>query len=379
MPGSWATGVFLAWAVIASLALLRVLLGIWQLRRVRMSSTIIDPATLDPRLQRTLREFRSRKVTLAVSERLRVPAAIGFLNPLIVFPAWSVQELSAEELHSVLIHELAHLGRWDDWTNLAQKVLRAVFFFHPAVWWVESQLSLEREMACDDVVLSKTANPREYVQCLVSVAEKSFMRRGLAMAQAAVSKMRQTSRRVAQILDVNRPVATRVWKPALGLVTVFSTICLVVMSRAPVLVGFQDATPKVAMASSSPVSVGGIPVISASWSESSNRPVRRSISAHKKVPLPAAKTNLARLDSQRPAVTSGEPETKLAVGQGTEALVQVSDNLLSPNGEQAVLLVMQTAQYGSSGQVFWTICVWRVTVIHPGQLPSENRIPAKQI
>ena len=45
-----------------------------------------------------------------------------------------------------------------DWTNLLQKLVRAVFFFHPAVWWIENRLSLEREMACDDMVLAQTAS-----------------------------------------------------------------------------------------------------------------------------------------------------------------------------------------------------------------------------
>jgi len=65
-----------------------------------------------------------------------------------------------------LLHEFAHLGRWDDWTNLAQKLVRTIFFFHPAVWWIEKRLSLEREMACDDVVLAETQNPRAYAECL---------------------------------------------------------------------------------------------------------------------------------------------------------------------------------------------------------------------
>ena len=97
----------------------------------------------------------------------------------------NVKELSTAELNSILIHELAHLRRWDDWTNLGQQILKALLFFHPAVWWIESKLALEREMACDDAVLAKTANPRGYAQCLISVAEKSFARRGLALAQAA--------------------------------------------------------------------------------------------------------------------------------------------------------------------------------------------------
>jgi beta-lactamase regulating signal transducer with metallopeptidase domain len=172
--------------LIAMAGLLRVGLGLWQLRKVRAGSEVIELAGLDPLLQRTLGEFQpSRKVAIATSEKVMVPAAIGFFRPMIVLPSWALRELSTAELNSILIHELAHLQRRDDWTNLAQKVLRAVLFFHPAVWWVERQLSLEREMACDEVVLSRTANPRAYAECLVTVAERSFMRRGLALAHAA--------------------------------------------------------------------------------------------------------------------------------------------------------------------------------------------------
>ena len=169
MPGSWAVTFFLAWAVIAGLALLRVAVGLWQLRKLRADSTAVDLAGLDPAARNTLEEFQqTRAVALAVSDKLRVPTAMGFFKPMVVLPAWAVRELSAEELNSILIHELAHLRRRDDWTNLAQKLLHAILFFHPAVWWVERQLSLEREMACDDVVLARTRNPQAYAECLVS-------------------------------------------------------------------------------------------------------------------------------------------------------------------------------------------------------------------
>ncbi len=116
-----------------------------------------------------------------------------------------MQELSPDELNQILLHELAHLRRWDDWTNLAQKIVKALFFFHPAVWWIEKQVSLEREMACDDAVLAETASPRAYAECLAHLAEKTLIQRSLALAQAALGKIRQTSLRVAQILDANRP------------------------------------------------------------------------------------------------------------------------------------------------------------------------------
>lgn len=253
VPGSWALGVFVVWASIAFVSLTRVGVGLWQLRKLRASCIAMDPKALDPQLRATLQAFQSvRSVELCQSDRLHVPTAMGFLNPLVVIPAWAMKELSTAELNSILIHELAHLRRWDDWTNLAQQVLKALLFFHPAVWWIENKLALEREMACDDAVLAATANPKGYAQCLVSLAEKSFMRRGLAMAQAAVNRIHQTSLRVSQILDVNRPSATRVWKPALYSVAAFSVVCLVSLSRAPELVTFEGPMPEITVASAAP-------------------------------------------------------------------------------------------------------------------------------
>ena len=376
MPGSWVTEVFLGWALIAGLGFLRVILGLRQLRRLRAGSVVVDPATLDARLQRTLQDFSSRTVTLAISGRMQVPAAIGFLKPLIVLPTWSLRELSVEELNSILIHELAHLRRWDDWTNLAQKLLRALFFFHPAVWWVESQLSLEREMACDDIVLSKSVSPHSYAECLVSVAEKSFMRRGLALAQAAVSRMRHTTKRIAQILDLKRSRAIRVWKPALGLVTVFSAVCLVVVSRAPEMIAFQDAVPNVATSAAPAVNT---PVIAAKWSEPAARPVS-SRTNRRLMPSSATATPAPRQSAPR-GVDANPLDAKLGLPRSIETLLPVNGIEL-PTGGVAVQTVFVVLQGGEDGfsQVSWTVCVWRVTVRSSGgRAPIKADIPAKSI
>jgi beta-lactamase regulating signal transducer with metallopeptidase domain len=253
VPVSWALCLFVIWAVGASVALLRVGVGLWQLRKLRANCSAIDITTLDPVLRSTLHTFRAiRSVELRQSDRLQVPTAIGFLKPAVVLPTWAMQDLSTEELNAILIHELAHLRRRDDWTNLAQQIVKALLFFHPAVWWIESKLALEREMACDDAVLAETANPRSYAQCLISMAEKSFLRRSLALAQAAVNRVHQTSLRVSQILDANRSRATRVWKPALYSVAAFFVACLVSLSHTPELVAFKDRIPEVTFASAAP-------------------------------------------------------------------------------------------------------------------------------
>jgi beta-lactamase regulating signal transducer with metallopeptidase domain len=245
ISSSWAWYAFLGWAIMALAGLARVALATLQVRRLRAEATAVDMQRLDPVLRTLVAEFQqSRSVTLLVSNHLEVPTAIGFRKPAIILPAWLVESMPAEELKYILLHELAHLGRRDDWTNLAQKVLKAVFFFLPSVWWIERKLSLDREMACDDAVLARSGSPRGYAECLAHVAERSFLRRQIALAQAAVGRVRQLTTRVAMILDPNRPRATQLWKPAIPVVIVLAGLSALPASLTPALVNFADDTQK---------------------------------------------------------------------------------------------------------------------------------------
>ena len=242
LPASLASWAFLTWAVAALAGLLRVAVGFWQVLRLRKDCIPIDCADLGPELQEVIGRYReSRPVLIGTSPKLDVPTAIGFGKPAVLLPAWLVAEASSSELKHVLLHELAHLHRRDDWTNLVQKLVKVFLFFHPLVWWIEDRLSLERELACDDAVLAQTGSPKIYAQCLARMAEKSYVRRQMALAQAAVSRLHQLSSRVAQILDAQRPKTTKLWKPAIPLVAGFALLCGVSLRQAPALVSFTEA------------------------------------------------------------------------------------------------------------------------------------------
>jgi len=361
VPGAWAVGLLLVWIGIATAALGRIAVGLWNLRKLRRGCTTIDTEAV----QRVLDEFgESRKVQVAVSPEVRVPAAIGFFRPMILLPEWALTDLSADELNSILIHELAHLRRWDDWTNLAQRIVRALLFFHPAVWWVDKELSLEREMACDDVVLSNTANPRAYAECLVSVAEKSVMRRGLALAQAAVSRVRETSRRVAQILDVNRAPATRVWKPAVGLVAAVSMAGAFSLAHAPELVAFRDAAPVMEAASSSNPAI-----MPAHYVQNDLTPkvVPAKFVEHENAvrSKPAVKRHV----SHSPALLQARSERPTLGVQPRSTALEIRELPI-----QTVYLVMSSDGYGQPSMM---ICVWQVRFVE--MQAAGAKIPAKKI
>jgi beta-lactamase regulating signal transducer with metallopeptidase domain len=244
VPDSWAYYIFTAWAVVALWFLIGVGRAFRHLHQLRKSCVELAVTSLDPLLQETLRRAQlNRSVALCTSSVVRVPTALGLIKPAIAIPEWTLEELSASELNQVVLHELAHLRRWDDWTNLAQQIIRALLFFHPAVWWIGNKAELEREMACDDAVLAETESPRAYAECLAHLAERSFVERSIALAQAAIGRLRQTTTRVAQILDVNRPKDTRSWKPAVSLLAGFALACGIGVSKAPKLIAFGGSEP----------------------------------------------------------------------------------------------------------------------------------------
>ncbi|HKV94689.1 MAG TPA: M56 family metallopeptidase [Candidatus Angelobacter sp.] len=241
VSSSWAVGIFFVWASVTVIGLARVALALLQVHRLRSKSTAVDLQTLSPESAALITEFRlSRPVELLASKQLEVPTAIGFFRPAVVLPEWLLQGTPAEKLQFIILHELAHLRRRDDWTNLAQQLVKAFLFFLPSVWWIEQKLSLDREMACDDAVLAHSGTPREYADCLAHVAERSFLRRQLAMAQAAVAHLRQLTARVTKILDPSRPQPSKLWKPAIPTIVVVAGLCVFSASHAPMLISFTD-------------------------------------------------------------------------------------------------------------------------------------------
>lgn len=240
LSDAWAFGIAGVWALLTMAALLPVLLSMWQLRRVRRSGRAITLQEISPLLAGLKQQFEQpRRVSLMVSETAQVPAAVGFFKPAIMIPEWLAREASPQEIRHVLLHELSHLRRRDDWSNLLQKIVKAFVYFHPAAWWMENRLMLEREMACDEMVIADDKDARSYCESLAHLARKSAARRQATLAQAAVGKVHHLSLRVAQMLRAPAGRAARTWKPALGLLAMASASGAFVSWHGPALVSFE--------------------------------------------------------------------------------------------------------------------------------------------
>lgn len=77
--------------------------------------------------------------------------------------------LEPHQLHAVLVHELCHIRRRDNLASALHMLVEALFWFHPLVWWVGARLVAERERACDEEVLRRGSEPREYAHGILNV------------------------------------------------------------------------------------------------------------------------------------------------------------------------------------------------------------------
>ena len=89
-----------------------------------------------------------------------------------LLPVTLTTGLSPQQLEVILIHELSHLRRYDHLVLMLQRLVEAVLFFHPAIWYVSRCLSVERENCCDDAVIASGAPRVAYAELLLKLAER---------------------------------------------------------------------------------------------------------------------------------------------------------------------------------------------------------------
>jgi len=96
------------------------------------------------------------------TDAINIPAVIGILNPRIILPKNMVNEWSAKEIEPVLLHELAHIKRFDLFINFFQIIVQVVYFFHPLVWFTNRQIRRMREEVCDDIAVQHLTGERSH-------------------------------------------------------------------------------------------------------------------------------------------------------------------------------------------------------------------------
>jgi beta-lactamase regulating signal transducer with metallopeptidase domain len=194
---NWQSALPLAWAIGFSVLILRLMAARLMLWNSERQGTVIWPsrqfaATIrDPFVTALeaacLQLGICRPVTLLIHPDKTIPVVWGILRCRLLLPA-AARHWSGEQLRSVLLHELAHIKRRDTVAQLLTQIACALYWFNPLVWFAAWRLGVERERACDDLVLASGVRPSAYAGHLLDVVTGLLPARwtqscGLAMAR----------------------------------------------------------------------------------------------------------------------------------------------------------------------------------------------------
>lgn len=186
-----------------------------------------------------------RRVTIRFSDLVTGPIAMGCFQLLILVPSSLTTRLTLPQWQMVLAHELAHLRRNDFLINLLQAAAETVYFYHPAMWWINAQIRREREHACDDAAVRATQNRHDYARALVELAECQLCPTP-ALAMAATRSTGGELRRRVERLLTPEPSAPPAFRSLPGLGTIALVLLAIFAPSAPQTVlaeGASDPLP----------------------------------------------------------------------------------------------------------------------------------------
>jgi beta-lactamase regulating signal transducer with metallopeptidase domain len=160
-----------AWLVGVFALALRIAFGLLVLEQLRRRRLVELPEPLVARCRALQRRVGIRRIIrYCECQVVRVPAVIGFFRPIVLIPVRALTGLSQEQLEAVVAHELGHIKRFDVAVNFIQVITETLFFFHPAVWWLNKRIRADREDCCDDVAVAMSGGSVGLARALATMA-----------------------------------------------------------------------------------------------------------------------------------------------------------------------------------------------------------------
>ncbi|HUV29645.1 MAG TPA: M56 family metallopeptidase [Acidobacteriota bacterium] len=194
--------IFMIWIAGVMLFSVYHLLG-WRRARgfVRRGTSSVPPEW-QARFEKLCDEFRVRRLVSFLSSSLvKVPCVVGWMKPVILVPVSMFASLDPSEIEMILVHELAHVRRYDVLVNIVQTAVETLFFFNPAIWWLSRQIRTEREDCCDDTAILRTGNRLRYARALANLEELRMFQTSFGTALTGTP----LRRRIRRIVGATKP------------------------------------------------------------------------------------------------------------------------------------------------------------------------------
>ena len=190
----------LAYLLLMTFLSMRWFLGYRQTQMIRNNGLQKIPAEWRLFVKKIASQLGIKKeIRIFLSENITTPLTIGFLKPVILIPIASINHLTTDQLEAILLHELAHIKRYDYLVNILLSVVEISLFFNPFTQLLSRHIGKERENSCDDWVLQFQYNASVYAEALLRIA---YLQTSPSLAMAASGKKKnELLLRVKRMID----------------------------------------------------------------------------------------------------------------------------------------------------------------------------------
>jgi len=225
------------WIAGAAIVLLRLAVGTWKVGRLAKKGDRVDDGEWLSLTQRLANRLGiTRPLTLLRGDKLAVPVTWGVVYPAVLLPHDSIEWPEARR-RFVLVHEMAHVKRFDALTQLVAQIAIAIFWFDPLIWLASHRMRVEREHACDDYVIRDGTKPSLYAGELLEMVQSigSPRRESAAPAFAALAMARRSEfeGRMLAILDSRQDRHTLNRKTAIAATAALALLVLPLAALRP--------------------------------------------------------------------------------------------------------------------------------------------------
>ena len=169
-PIGWLSFIGFVYCIVLGGLIIKTAIQFYQLTALIKTSNFSDSPKYTSFIYNLPNASKGKKVKIGISSTIDTPITFGWIKPIILLPIALVNQLSVKEIESIILHEWAHILRNDYLINIITSLVQLILFFNPFSYLLNKEISLQREIACDNYVMNASVEKLDYLNTLYKMA-----------------------------------------------------------------------------------------------------------------------------------------------------------------------------------------------------------------
>jgi Zn-dependent protease with chaperone function len=196
-PHSWTLSIASIYFILSIVFLVRFIIQYTSLNTLKMTSDFSNTKNYELLIRDSVGPIKT-KFKIGMNDTISTPMVFGLLEKVILLPVSLCNNLTPDQLKCILIHELAHILNNDFIINIGIEISTILLWFNPFVFIFKKEIQLQREIACDEYVISKMNDPITYSKALLNTANHSIATK-FKLSMAAIASKNDLKIRIQYI------------------------------------------------------------------------------------------------------------------------------------------------------------------------------------